>query len=76
MIIPVAAISIGVKGFPVEGAADGEPIVADGGTVGVTMFESVGDMEITESVAEELGKVVEVVGSETAGKEGREQRHE
>ena len=57
-----------------EGAADGEPVVADGGTIGVKMV--VGDMKITESIVEELGMVVEVVGSGTAGKEGREQRHE
>ena len=56
-----------------KGAADGEPVVADGGTIVVKMV--VGDMKITESIVEELGMVVEVVGS-TAGKEGREQRHE
>ena len=71
MIIPAAAISIDVERSDVEG-------VPDDGTVIVLLIESVGDMEGSVSVGEVgVGLVEEGSGGEgTAGKEGREQRHE
>ena len=72
MIIPAAAISIGVVKFVEVVANDGEAAI-------VLLIDSAGDMEGSVGI-EGVGLVEEVegsgVGSSTAGKEGREQRHE